>query len=77
MARRRRRRRIEATDDWEHLALLCAWPEQAAYEEIRPVLLFGNSVAERAEQMGTSERTLYRRMNRVRGRGHGEPLRLR
>ncbi len=28
-----RRRRVEPTDDWEQLALLCRWPEQAAYEE--------------------------------------------
>jgi len=30
-----RRRRIEPTDEWEQLALLCRWPEQLAYEEIR------------------------------------------
>lgn len=31
----RRRRRVEPTDDWKQLKLLCLWPEQLAYEEIR------------------------------------------
>ena len=48
MGRRRRRSRIEPTEEWEQLALLCRWPEQLAYEEIRPLTLFGASVAERA-----------------------------
>ena len=59
-----RRNRIEPTDDWEQLLLLCRWPEQAAYEEIRPLVLFGSPVAKRAEQTGSSERTLYRKAAR-------------
>src|SRR5215217_8799168 len=35
-----RRRRVEPTDEWEQLKLLCRWPEQLAYEEIRPTVLF-------------------------------------
>ena len=31
MGRTTRRRRVEPTDDWEQLALLCRWPEQLAY----------------------------------------------
>jgi putative transposase len=61
--RRRRRRRVEPTDDWEQLELLCAWDEQREYERIRPLLLFGVPVPERALQTGTSERTLYRRIS--------------
>ncbi len=61
---RRRRWRVEPTEDWEQLALPCRWPKQLAYEEIRPLVLFGSPVAERAEKTGSSERTLYRRMNR-------------
>ncbi len=64
MAGRRRRRRVEPIDDWEQLKLLCLWPEQLAYEEIRPLALFGGSVAERAGHTGTPERTLYRRLVR-------------
>ena len=59
---RRRRRRVAPTDDWEQLELLCAWEEQKEYERIRPLVLFGGSVPERAAQTGTSERTLYRRI---------------
>ena len=43
-----RRRRVEPTDEWEQVALLCRWPEQLAYEEIRPLTLFGASVARSA-----------------------------
>jgi putative transposase len=61
--KRRRRRRVEPTDDWEQLALLCAWDEQREYERIRPLVLFGEPLPERARQTGTSERTLYRRIS--------------
>ena len=59
---RRRRRRVGPTDDWERLELLCAWEEQKEYERIRPLVLFGESVPERAVETSTSERTLYRRI---------------
>ena len=65
----RRRRRVEPTDDWEQLKLLCKWPEQVRYEEIRPLALFGSSVVERAEETGTSARTLYRRVDRFEAEG--------
>ena len=64
MGKRRRRRRVEPTDDWGQLKLLCERPEQVEYEQIRPLVLFGASVAERAEETGTSERTLYRKSGR-------------
>ena len=64
MGGRRRRERVEPTEEWEQLALLCRWPEQLAYEEIRPLTLFGASVAERALETGTAERTLFRRLGR-------------
>ena len=57
-----RRRRVEHTEDWEQLGLLVRWPEQGRYEEIRPLVLFGDPVPSRAEETGTSERTLYRRV---------------
>lgn len=58
----RRRRQVEHTEDWEQLKLLMKWPEQERYEEIRPLVLFGDPVSERSEQIGGSERTLYRRV---------------
>jgi putative transposase len=64
-----RRRRIEPTDDWEQLRLLCRWPEQLAYEEMRPTVLFDLPVSERAEQTGTPERTLYRKVSRFEADG--------
>ena len=59
-----RRRRVDPTDEWEQLKLLCRWPEQLAYEEVRPLVLFGSSVPDRAEETSSSERTLYRKVAR-------------
>lgn len=58
----RKRKRVERTDDWEQLELLCAWKEQREYERIRPLVLFGEPVPERSAETGVSERTLYRRI---------------
>ena len=60
----RRRTRIEATDDWQQLQLQLDWSEQGRYELIRPVVVFGHSPVERAEQTGTSARTIYRKVSR-------------
>jgi putative transposase len=60
----KRRRHVEPTDDWEQLELLCRWPEQVRYEEIRPLVLFGSSVTERAKEISVAERTLFRRVGR-------------
>src|SRR4051794_35842981 len=63
MGGKRRRKKVEPTDDWDQLKRLFAWPEQEEeYERIRPLVLFGEPVVERAWQTGTSERTLYRRV---------------
>lgn len=59
-----KRPRIEPTDDWHQLQLLLDWPEQIAYELIRPVVLFGLSPAERAKETGSAVRTLYRKADR-------------
>lgn len=70
MSPKRRKGRVEPPDDWEQLELLCAWPEQARYELIRPLVLFGVSAAERSRQTGAvSERTLYRRTERFDAEG--------
>jgi transposase len=61
-SRRRKGARIEPTHDWEQLVPLFEWPEQENYEVIRPLVLFGESVVERSEETGVSERTLYRRV---------------
>jgi transposase len=61
---RERRRKAKPTDDWQELLPLFEWPEQQAYEELRPMVLFGGSVAERVAETGTPERTMYRRIER-------------
>ncbi len=69
MSPRRRRERSAPTEVWEQLLPLFEWPEQESYEEVRPLVLFGQSVAERAEQTGASSRTLYRRIDRFEQEG--------
>jgi len=64
-----RRPRVEPTDDWQQLQLLSRFPEQHAYELLRPVVLFGHSPAERARQTGAPERTLYRQAARFETHG--------
>src|SRR5215207_8637285 len=58
------RPRVEPTDDWRQIALLVRAPGQRTYELIRPVVLFGQSPAERAAETGAAERTLYRQVAR-------------
>ena len=66
----RSRRRVEPTDEWEQIELLCAWPEQRDYELVRPLVLFGSSAARRAAETGVvSERTLQRRVARFEAEG--------
>lgn len=54
-----RRHRVEPTDEWAELEPLLQWPAQVEYEKMRPSVVFGSPVAERAEEVGTSERMLY------------------
>jgi hypothetical protein len=39
----------------------CLWPDQALYELVRPVVLLGKPIRERARETGVSEKTLSRR----------------
>lgn len=58
------RRRITPTEDWQQLQLALQWPEQVAYELIRPIVLFGRSPAQRARETGRPRRTLHRKAER-------------
>lgn len=58
------RAQIAPTEDWRQIALLARAPGQRTYELIRPVVLFGQSPAERAAETGAAERTLYRHVAR-------------
>jgi putative transposase len=55
----RKRQRRERTHDWQEIQQYTLWPEQQLYEKIRPVVLFGETAAERAKEIGVSERTLH------------------
>jgi putative transposase len=51
-------------ETWQQLELRLTFPEQRVYELIRPVVLYGQSPTERAMETGTSERTIYRQIER-------------
>jgi hypothetical protein len=57
-----KRGRLRPTHEWDLLVPLFEWPEQKRYEAIRPLVLFDVSVAERAQEVGLSQSTLYRRL---------------
>jgi hypothetical protein len=58
------RPRVVPTDDWRQIELLARAPGQRTYELIQSVVLFGQSLAERAAETGAAERTLYRQVAR-------------
>ncbi len=45
-----KRERIDPTEDWGQLRLRLKWPEQLAYELVRPVVLWGETAGERAKE---------------------------
>ncbi len=64
-----RRQPIEPTHDWEQISLRADFPEQRLYEGMRPPLLFGQPVPERARQIGVPQSTLYHQLSRFRREG--------
>jgi putative transposase len=58
------RPRRDPTDDWQQVCLLAASPEQAAYELLRPIVLFGQPIPDRARETGVSARILRRKTAR-------------
>ncbi len=69
-----KRQRIEPTEEWDQLELLLKWPEQWEYELIRPVVVFGGSVAERARETGAASESTVRRRADLFDEGGMEPL---
>jgi putative transposase len=65
----RHRQRIPPTDNWQQLELRFATPGQRSYEVIRPVVLFGEPVPERATATQTHARTIYRTVARFEAAG--------
>src|SRR5215216_3408412 len=69
-SRPRLRRRVEPTDEWEQIELLCGWSEQRDYELIRPLVLFGPPADGRSQETGASSgRTLRRKAARFEAEG--------
>jgi hypothetical protein len=58
------RPRRQPTDEWNQVQLFVASPEQATYEILRPIVLFGQPPADRARETGVPERTLRRKAAR-------------
>lgn len=56
-----KRPRRERTDDWPKIQQYTLWPEQKAYELLRPVVLFNESATERARETGEAERSVRRK----------------
>jgi transposase len=65
----RKRKRRERTHDWQEIKQYTLWPEQEQYERLRPVILFGETAAERAKEIGASERTLHDQARRFEQEG--------
>jgi transposase len=59
-----RRQRVEHTEEWALIEPLLPWHEQREYELLRPIVVFGDSPAERSRQTGAAERTLYEKAHR-------------
>jgi hypothetical protein len=56
-----KRSRRERTDEWQSIQQWTLWPEQELYEQIRPILLFGETAGERAKEIDAAQRTLSRK----------------
>src|SRR5256885_11163851 len=56
-----KRNRRERTDEWASIKQWTLWPEQELYEQIRPLVLFGETAGERAKEIDVPQRTLSRK----------------
>jgi transposase len=63
------RPRHQPTDEWAQLRLLVSSPEQATYELLRPIVLFGQPATTRAQETGVAARTLRRKVARFAAAG--------
>src|SRR5215210_3975922 len=64
-----KRDRIPPTEQWQQLELLLDTPGQRSYEAIRPVVIFGEPVPERATATRIPPRTLFRYVARFDAEG--------
>ncbi|TMC93405.1 MAG: transposase [Chloroflexi bacterium] len=58
---KRKRVQREHTEDWQTIQQYTFWPEQTAYELLRPVVLFGDPAIQRAQETGEPRTSLERK----------------
>ena len=58
---KRKRVQREHTEDWQTIQQYTLWPEQTAYELLRPIVLFGDPATQRAKETGEPHPTLERK----------------
>jgi putative transposase len=58
---KRKRVQREHTEDWQTIQQYTLWPEQTAYELLRPVVLFGDPAIQRAQETGEPRTSLERK----------------
>ncbi len=51
----------EHTEEWASIEQWTLWPEQELYEQIRPIVMFGQTPGERAKEINAAQRTLSRK----------------
>jgi putative transposase len=56
-----KRVRRKHTEEWASIKQWTLWPEQELYEQIRPIVLFGQTPGERAKEINAAQRTLSRK----------------
>jgi hypothetical protein len=56
-----KRNRRERTEKWAPIKQWTLWPEQELYEQIRPIVLFGETAGERAKEIDVPQRSLSRK----------------
>lgn len=59
----RKRKQREHTEDWSTIKQYTLWPEQTAYELLRPIVLFGDPAIRRAGETDEAKSTLDRKAN--------------
>jgi hypothetical protein len=58
---KRKRVQREHTEDWQTIQQYTLWPEQTAYELLRPIVLYGDPAVQRAKETGEARNTLERK----------------
>jgi putative transposase len=55
---------VEHTEEWTLIEPPLPWHEQREYELLRPIVVFGDTPAQRARQTGAAARTLHEKARR-------------